>query len=158
MKINIEKIEIRCTVNLPQSGEADIVEELGILGEQIMATVQQVKAAVIAEAAEVKSRIDDLEAQVQALKDGVGNGVVVTEAELDEILVAVQSIFTPAPPPGTGTDTGTDTSSSDINGNIFDANGNMVDAAGNLRYALGTFTRGDSVTASTDSAGNVILP
>lgn len=152
MKINIEKIEIRCTVNFPQSGGSDVLKELGTLGDEIMATVQEVKSAVIAEAAEVKSRIDDLEAQVQALKDGVGGGVAVTEAELDEILLAVQSIFTPSTGPVTGPST------PDINGNLFNANGDMVDIAGNVRYAVGTFTRGDATSPSVDSNANVIYP
>lgn len=145
------KIEIHYHVYFPQPDVADIMEGLDSLGDEIMATVQQVKEAVTAEAAEVKTRIDDLEAQVQALKDGVGNGVEVTEAELDEILAAVQGIFTPSA--GDGVEP-----TSDLNGNLFNANGDIVDASGNVRYAAGTFTKGDATTSSTDNSGVVILP
>jgi tetrahydromethanopterin S-methyltransferase subunit G len=65
----------------------------------IMATVDDLKAAVAAEAAEVKARIDDLEATVQALKDQIAGGGTITEAQLDEVMVAIQGIFTPTPAP-----------------------------------------------------------
>lgn len=60
---------------------------------RIMATVDEVKAAIANEAAEVKARMDDLEAQVKALTDAGGGA---TPAQLDEILAAVQGIFKPA--------------------------------------------------------------
>jgi translation initiation factor 1 (eIF-1/SUI1) len=61
----------------------------------IMATIEDLKAAVTAEAAEVKSRIDELEATVQTLRDQIAAGGTITEAQLDEVLVAIQGIFTP---------------------------------------------------------------
>ena len=64
--------------------------------EKIMATVQDVKDAVATEAAEVKARIDALAAEVQALKDQIAAGTAATPEQLDEILLSVQGIFTPA--------------------------------------------------------------
>lgn len=62
-------------------------------GDRVMATVQEVKDAVAAEAAEVSARIDTLAAEIQALKDQLAGGNPITEADLGEILAAVQNIF-----------------------------------------------------------------
>jgi len=59
-----------------------------------MATLQELKDAVAAEAAEVKARVDALEAEVQSLKDIIAAGGTITEAQLDEVLVGVKGIFT----------------------------------------------------------------
>jgi hypothetical protein len=74
-----------------------------LLRTRKMATVQQLKDAIAAEAAEVKVKLDELEATVTALRDQIAAGGSVTEAQLDEVLLGVQSIFTPAaeaPPEG----------------------------------------------------------
>lgn len=60
-----------------------------------MASIQDVKDAAVAEAAEVKASVDALKDQVQALKDQIAAGGTVTEAQLDEVVVAIKSIFTP---------------------------------------------------------------
>ena len=66
------------------------------LGETNMATIQEIKTAIAEEAAEVKARVDALEAEVQVLKDqGTANA-----AELDSVLEGVRGIFTaPVTPP-----------------------------------------------------------
>jgi len=61
-----------------------------------MATVQDVKDAVAAEAVEVKARVDALEARIAELEAG---GAGATPEELDELKAMVQGIFTP---PGAG--------------------------------------------------------
>lgn len=60
---------------------------------EIMATIQELKDAVVAEQAEVKARVDELEAQVLSLQNS-GNGGATPE-QLDEVLVAIKGIFTP---------------------------------------------------------------
>ncbi len=65
------------------------------LKEVIMATKQDVLDAIAAEKAEVIGKVDDLNAQVQALKDQIEAGNPVTSADLDEIVSAVHDIFVP---------------------------------------------------------------
>lgn len=59
-----------------------------------MVSVQDIKDAVKAEAAEVKARVDALEARIAELVAANTDGA--TQAELVEIQEAVQGIFTPA--------------------------------------------------------------
>ena len=63
---------------------------------RIMATVDEVKAAIAEEAAEVKARVDALDAQVVDLKNQIAAGTAATPAQLDEIIAGVRGIFTPA--------------------------------------------------------------
>lgn len=67
-----------------------------------MITKQDVLDAIAAEKAEVTAKLDaqtaqvnDLNAQVQALKDQIATGSPVTAADLDEIVAAVHDIVTP---------------------------------------------------------------
>lgn len=62
--------------------------------EAVMASLEQVRDAVAAEAAEVKAHVDALGAEIQALKDQIANGGTVTEADLDQLLTDVNNIFT----------------------------------------------------------------
>lgn len=64
------------------------------LGELIMATKDEVLAAVAAEAAQVADAISVLETKIRDLIEAQ-NGA--TPADLDEILSAIQAIYTPAP-------------------------------------------------------------
>lgn len=70
--------------------------------EEVMATLEQLKDAVAAEAAEVKAHVDALAAEVQALKDQIANGGTVTEADLDQVLTDINNIFTTPSTPGGG--------------------------------------------------------
>jgi flagellar hook-associated protein FlgK len=65
--------------------------------KQIMATLQEVQDAVAAEAAEVTAKVNELMAEIQALKDQIANGTGVTPEDLDALLASVNAIFT-APP------------------------------------------------------------
>ncbi len=65
------------------------------IGEDTMATVQEVKDAVAAEAAEVKARLDALQARIDELIAQGSSGA--TPEQLEEIKTLVQGIFTPAP-------------------------------------------------------------
>lgn len=61
-----------------------------------MATLQEVKDAVAEEAAEVKARVDALEARVAELIAQGENGA--SPEELEEIRTAVRNIFSPTAP------------------------------------------------------------
>jgi flagellar hook-associated protein FlgK len=61
-----------------------------------MATKQEVLDAVQAEHDQVTAAVNDLGAQIQALKDQIAAGGTVTSGDLDDILTAVAGIFTPA--------------------------------------------------------------
>lgn len=68
----------------------------------IMATKQEVLDAISQEVTQVKEKLDaqtaqinDLNTQIQALKDQITNGVPITSADLDEIVAAVHDIFVP---------------------------------------------------------------
>lgn len=61
----------------------------------IMATKQEVLDAIAAEKVEVLGKLNDLETQIQSLKDQIANGQAVTPADLDEIVSAVHDIFVP---------------------------------------------------------------
>lgn len=88
----------------PYASRADVAELKCLLiqslhmEEHIMATIQQVKNAIVAKADEVKARVDALQAEVQALKDSAANGGTITEAQLDEVVTAIENIFTPLVP------------------------------------------------------------
>jgi len=81
-------------VHLHLEGIPDLLK----IGERIMATLDEVKAAVAAEAQQVKDRVDALEAQVVALQEQVAAGGAATAADLDGLIVSIQGIFTPATP------------------------------------------------------------
>lgn len=65
------------------------------LKELIMATKQEVLDAIAAEKQEVITAVNDLNTQIQALKDQIASGSPVTAADLDEITAAVHDIFVP---------------------------------------------------------------
>jgi hypothetical protein len=74
-----------------------------LLRTRKMATKQDVLEAAAAEGAQVKVRLDALEATITALRDELAAGDPVTAEDLDEIKLAIQNIFTPAaevPPEG----------------------------------------------------------
>ncbi len=79
------------------SEDGAVVQMLAEILERIdkMATLDEVKAAVAAEAQQVKEAVDALEAQVQALKDQIAAGTAATPEQLDEVLASIQNIFTP---------------------------------------------------------------
>jgi len=66
------------------------------LEKKIMTTIKDIEVAAEEEAAEVKARIDALEAELQALKDQIAGGQVVTEEQMASALAKVRGIFTPA--------------------------------------------------------------
>lgn len=65
--------------------------------EKIMTTVAEIKAAIAAEAADVKASVDALEKTVTDLKDALAAGTPVSEADMADILAGVQGIFTAKP-------------------------------------------------------------
>jgi DNA-binding transcriptional MerR regulator len=84
-----EMFQIHVHVHLAEIGE------LLKIGDKIMATLDEVKAAIANEGAEVKAKIDALEARIAELVEAQGGA---TPAQLDELLAGVQGIFTPAAP------------------------------------------------------------
>ncbi len=60
-----------------------------------MATKQEVLDAIAEEKAQVVSAVNDLNTQIQALKDQIANGTPVTSEDLDQIVSAVHDIFVP---------------------------------------------------------------
>lgn len=60
-----------------------------------MATKQEVLNAIATEKEQVLGAVEDLNAQIQALKDQIEAGTAVTTADLDDILTAVNDIFIP---------------------------------------------------------------
>jgi hypothetical protein len=73
-----------------------LIEEIRQLREELMATKQEVLDAVAEEKAQVLVGIEDLNKQIQDLKDQIAAGTPVTAADLDEIVSAVHDIFIPA--------------------------------------------------------------
>lgn len=69
------------------------------IGECIMASIQELKDAVANEAAEVKTRLDELQEHIEALQEQLAAGENITAADLDEVKLAIENIFTPAPLP-----------------------------------------------------------
>jgi len=72
---------------------------LGIQQERIMATLQEVLDTIAAERAQVAANQAETLATIQALRDQIaaGNGAGATPAQLDQLISAVQDIFTPTP-------------------------------------------------------------
>jgi hypothetical protein len=68
---------------------------LELKGDEIMATLAEVKASIAAEAAEVTKKVNDLADEIQALKDALAAGTLVTAADLDDLKASVEGIFTP---------------------------------------------------------------
>lgn len=62
------------------------------LKEQIMATKEEVLAAIAAEGAEVAEKVTALQAKIDEL---IANGTGASAEDLEEIKLAVQGIFTP---------------------------------------------------------------
>jgi hypothetical protein len=60
-----------------------------------MATKAEVLQAIADEKAQVLVGIEDLNKQIQDLKDQITAGTPVTEADLDDIVNAVHDIFVP---------------------------------------------------------------
>jgi hypothetical protein len=60
-----------------------------------MATKAEVLQAIADEKAQVLVGIEDLNKQIQDLKDQIAAGTPVTEADLDDIVNAVHDIFVP---------------------------------------------------------------
>jgi len=93
VKIAISEVHIHL-----ESVDNVLVEELSNLetrlGELIMATKEDVLAAVAAESAQVADAISALETKIRDLIEAQ-NGA--TPEDLDEILSAIQAIYTPAP-------------------------------------------------------------
>ena len=78
-----------------------IVIVLIYIGGRIMASLQEVKDAIAAIAAdivseknEVQAAVADLKAEVQALKDQIAAGGAVTPAQLDEVIASLTAINT----------------------------------------------------------------
>ena len=171
IKIDIQRAEITLVFN--QLDEVSITNKLTQLGENIMekvaeleaslaataASIDGVKIAVSAEAAEVKARIDDLIAQIS----GITPGAVMTEAKLDAILAtaktvqtsaegltkAIEGIYVPGvTPPALATD---------LDGNFIAMNGDIVKADGTVRYAVVDYTT-DAAGHHFDMLGNLITP
>lgn len=79
----------------------DFSSTLAVFGQQleaIMATLQDVLDAAAAEKAQVASKLADLSAQVQALRDQIAAGSAATPEQLDLVLQAITDIFTPDAP------------------------------------------------------------
>ncbi len=93
VKIAISEVHIHL-----ESVDNVLVEELSNLearlGELIMATKEDVLAAVAAESAQVADAISVLETKIRDLI-AAQNGA--TPEDLDEILSAIQAVYTPAP-------------------------------------------------------------
>jgi hypothetical protein len=70
-----------------------------IKDEIIMATLQEVKDAVAAEAAEVTAKVNELLVEIQRLNDLLAAGGSVTAADLDELKASVEAIFVAPPAP-----------------------------------------------------------
>ena len=62
----------------------------------LMATKAEVLQAIADEKAQVIDAINELDVQIQALKDQIEAGSAVTAADLDDITTAVHDIFIPA--------------------------------------------------------------
>lgn len=69
--------------------------------EHIMATVQEVKDAILAEKTQVQEKLAAVAVEIQALKDQIAAGGGATTAQMDELMAAIKEIFTPdtAPTP-----------------------------------------------------------
>jgi len=67
------------------------------LREELMDAKTAILNALAEEKAQVTAAIEDCKAQIQALKDQLAAGSVVTPEDLDVILTSVQNIYTPEP-------------------------------------------------------------
>jgi len=77
----------------------ELIEEIKQLRREVMATKQDVLDAIAAEKAQVTAAIEELDIQIQALKDQIAAGTAITPADLDDIASAVHDIFIPVEPP-----------------------------------------------------------
>lgn len=60
---------------------------------------KEILQAIADEKAQVTEALTDLSKQIQDLKDQITTGTPVSQADLDEIKVAIQDIYTLAPTP-----------------------------------------------------------
>jgi len=90
-------------IHLDSVGEIlkQLLSPLNTLGAKIMATLDDVKAALAAaaeaatnEKAEVGTKLDNLNVQIQALKDQIAGGTLVTAADLDALVTQINGIAT----------------------------------------------------------------
>lgn len=89
-------------VHVSHDPDAEIVRLLKLLTERItkMPTIQDVKDAVAAAAAQVTTAVTDavtketaeVVAQIQALKDQIAQGGTISQADLDTLVASVQGI------------------------------------------------------------------
>ena len=63
-----------------------------------MATLQDVQDKIVAEKAQVAAAVDSLKGEIQALKDQIAGGIIVTSEQLDALAEAVDGIFAPEVP------------------------------------------------------------
>lgn len=61
--------------------------------EKIMATLDEVKAAIAQEKQEVMDKLASVNAELESLKEQLANGTVVTAADLDELKGLINDIF-----------------------------------------------------------------
>ena len=102
----IDEIEAKNIILAAITSQSLVLQRLDLLAAQltqtgvnIMANVQQVQDAIAAEKAQVSEKLAALAAEMQALRDQIAGGAAATPAQLDELIVAVQNIFTPDPVP-----------------------------------------------------------
>ena len=67
--------------------------------ELVMATVQELEQAIADEREEVNRKVDDLAAEIEALKQQVGTGTVLQPADFDKLIERVRGIYVAPTPP-----------------------------------------------------------
>jgi len=75
----------------------EIVEEIKKLRRLLMATKEEVLAAIAAEKEQVMVALEAFAGQIQELKDQIEAGKAVTAADLDEVEAAVVDIYNQPP-------------------------------------------------------------
>ncbi len=83
------------TLHIHADGCAEILSQLKLMEIRIMATIQDLKDTIDAEKLQVSARLTTLAAEIQALKDQIAAGGTITEAQLDEVKVAIENIWNP---------------------------------------------------------------
>ena len=102
----IDEIEAKNIILAAITSQSLVLQRVDLLAAQvldireiIMANFQQVQDAIAAEAAQVQAKLAAVAVEMQALRDQIAGGAAATPAQLDELIVAVQNIFTPDPVP-----------------------------------------------------------
>jgi tRNA pseudouridine-54 N-methylase len=72
-----------------------LLNEITNKGNQIMATLQEIKDTIAFERQQVADAVTALQAQIAALQEQLATGTVVTQADLDALNALIQEIFTP---------------------------------------------------------------